>query len=198
MDAVVYLHGFNSSSQALKAQETSRFLKTHYPKIAFYSPSIPDLPDEAERYLKQYFSDLVIQHQHIVIIGSSLGGFYATWLAETFDCLAVLVNPAVRPHLLMEKYLGWNENPYSHKQYQLTAAHMKTLQSLYSGNIYKPSRFLVLLQMADEVLDATQASLRFYQSPCRISPGGDHRFQDFDGCLPGVFNWVTENIGAHS
>ena len=190
VDAVVYLHGFNSSPQAQKAQETAAFLGNTFPHISFYQPCIPDLPEQARDFLQGYIADLMQAHRHIVLIGSSLGGFYATWLAQRFDLLAVLVNPAVRPHELMHKYLGWNENPYSGCRYQLPAAHMKTLQSLYNEEIDRPQRFLLLLQMADEVLDASEASARFYQSPCRIFPAGDHRFQGFDRVLPAVFDWV--------
>lgn len=188
---VVYLHGFNSSAQALKAQEAGTFLQRYYPRINFLQPSIPDLPDEAVDFLTDYIVDLKKDNKPILLIGSSLGGFYATWLAEAFDLQAVLVNPAVKPHELMGKYLGWNENPYSHVRYELTASHIEILQSLYKEKIHKPQRFLVLLQMGDEVLDATQASARFYQSPCRISPAGDHRFQDFDQSLTTIFDWAT-------
>ena len=190
---VVYLHGFNSSAQALKAKETAAYLQTLHSAIDFKQPTIPDVPDEAVQFLNAYIEDLQKQYDDIVLIGSSLGGFYATWLAEKFDLRAVLVNPAIKPHELMHKYLGCNENPYTHVRYELTASHMQTLQSLYKDHIHRPQRFLILLQMADEVLDATDASARFYQSACRIDPAGDHRFQDFKKSLPMIFDWLLNH-----
>ena len=191
MQAVVYLHGFNSSANALKAQETQHFLLQYYPSINFYSPTIPDLPDEAKHFLNAFILDLKTRYDALLLIGSSLGGFYATWLAEAFDIKAVLVNPAIRPHELMRQYLGWNENPYSHHRYELTVKHIKTLQSLYITQMKDFSRFLVLLQMGDEVLQASEASKRFYRSTCRIMPGGNHRFEHFETQLPAIASWAT-------
>ncbi len=170
---------------------TEGYLQQYYPNTDFLAPSIPDLPDKAADFLHTYLHSLQQQYEHIVLIGSSLGGFYATWLAEKFSLKAVLVNPAVRPHELMHHYSGWNENPYTGEQYQLTATHMQTLQSLYVKNIQYPQNFMVLLQMADEVLNATEASAKFYASPCRISPGGDHRFQQFERMLPEICRWAA-------
>ena len=187
---IVYLHGFNSSNKALKAQLTEQYLQQHHPQLDFLAPSIPDLPDKAADFLDNYIRQLKCQYDDIILIGSSLGGFYATWLSERFFIRAVLVNPAIRPHDLMQHYSGWNENPYSGVRYELTATHMQTLQSLYINNIQHPQNFIILLQMADEVLDAAEASAKFYSSPCRIMPGGDHSFQNFERMLPEICGWA--------
>lgn len=186
----IYLHGFNSSPDALKAQQVSTFIDDNEIEVTYLRPCISDKPDQAIRQLDALIQSSLNQYQRIILIGSSLGGFYATYLADKYELQAVLVNPAVRPHELMRKYLGWNENPYSQVRYELTATHMQTLQSAYINSLQRPCQFLVLLQMADEVLDATEASARFYQCACRIAPGGDHRFQHFDQLLPDIFHWA--------
>lgn len=185
---LIYLHGFKSSPQALKAQEVAAYIASRELAVDYRQPALPDLPDQAFTLLKTMMDGL--KGRKVALIGSSLGGFYATWLAETYDVKAVLVNPAVRPHELMQKYLGINENPYSGVQFELTPLHMETLQSHYLKDFRQPSRFLLLLQTGDEVLDALEASARFSASPCMIEAGGDHRFQHFERYLPRVFAWL--------
>ncbi len=185
---LIYIHGFNSSPNALKAQEVAGYIKQQQLDIELLCPDIPDTPDQAIPLLEYMLEGL--QDRKVALIGSSLGGYYATYLAEKFKIQAVLVNPAVRPHELMHHYLGENQNPYSGAQYTLTEDHMQTLQSAYIPTISKPENFLVLLQTGDEVLNALEASQRFYQSRCLIEYGGDHRFQGFERYLPEIFSWL--------
>lgn len=184
---LIYIHGFNSSPDALKAQAVAAYIKQHQLKIEFLHPQIPDTPDQAINFLKNLLVSL--KHRKVSLIGSSLGGFYATWLAEEYHLQAVLINPAVRPHELMHRYLGINQNPYSGVYYELTSGHIQALQSLFIATISKPENLLVLLQTGDEVLNALEASQRFYQSRCLIEYGGNHRFQGFEKYLPRVFSW---------
>ena len=186
---LAYLHGFNSSPDALKAKQVEEYIAAKQLLIEYLRPCIPDTPDKAELFLDNFIKQF--HGRSISLIGSSMGGFYATWLAEKYNLKAILVNPAVRPHELMQKYLGENRNPYSGAIYQLTEMHMETLQSLYVPVINRPENYLVLLQTGDEVLNATEASQRFYQSRCLIEYGGDHRFQGFERYMPQIFSWLA-------
>lgn len=187
LPVLIYLHGFNSSPNAMKAQQVEYFLQNYTTTYEYHRPWIPDLPEQAVAMLDAFLQQFT--GRRVFLIGSSLGGYYATWLAERYACKAALVNPSIRPYELLHQHLGEQRNPYSGQRYTLTTAHMQTLKSLFLQRIMHPSRYLVLLQMADEVLNAVEASQRFYQSRCMIEPGGNHQFQEFQRYLPAIFAW---------
>lgn len=187
LPVVVYLHGLDSSPGALKATQVGDYIAEKAIATDYLRPAIPDQPDKAIPVLNTLMQSLA--GRRVCLLGSSMGGFYATWLAEKYDCQAVLINPVVRAHERLHTYLGKQTNPYSGEQYELTTAHIETLQSLYFETVKTAGRYLLLLQMADEVLDARQAQA--YYAGCRsvIEPGGNHRFQGFERHLPQVFSW---------
>ena len=160
--ALVYLHGFNSSLSARKAGLVGSYIGRQQIPMDFFHPSIPDTPDEAVIFLENLMRRF--SGRRVALIGSSLGGFYATWLGEKYGLDVVLVNPAVRPHELLHQYIGTNRNPYSGCYYQLTEEHIATLQSLFVTALTRPEKRLVLLQTGDEVLDFQDASRRFSAS----------------------------------
>lgn len=186
---LIYLHGFNSSPNAFKAQCVELYIKAQQLRFDYLRPSIPDLPDQAILFLDQLMDSL--NGRTVYLIGGSLGGFYATWLADKYRCKAVLVNPSTEPHTLLHRYGGAQRNPYSGNEYSLTSDHMEAFKSVHLQRIMHPERYFVLLQMGDEVLDAQLASRRFQQSRCVIEAGGDHMFQDFQRFLPAIFAWFT-------
>ena len=104
-------------------------------------------------------SDKIRKDCRVCLIGSSLGGYYATWLAEQYDCRAVLINPAVRPYDFFEEYLGFNTNYYTAEQYELTMDHIEQLREIEVEQISNPDRYLMMLQTGDEVLDYNLLSL---------------------------------------
>lgn len=142
-------------------------------------PEIPPVPAEAIEMLMDCVKASQKIHK-VVFAGSSLGGFYATWLAERFNGKAVLINPAVRPHELLKKYLGENVNYYTSEHWILNETHIQQFRDLEVERITQPERYLVMLQTGDETLDYQQAVEKYADCNLVIEEGGDHAFIDFE------------------
>lgn len=125
-----------------------------------------------------------------VLIGSSLGGFYANYLVEKSGCKAVLVNPAVYPYDLLQAYLGPQSNQYTGESYTLGSQDMVELRDLAVAQMKCPANRYLLLQTADETLDFSQASDYFSGCKSVIEYGGDHSFQRFERWLPSIAKFL--------
>lgn len=182
---IVYLHGFASSSQSEKALLVRDYFQQQLPQHRLSVPDLPYTPAEAWQELQQLCADQPPQ----LVIGSSLGGFLATALAEQFGCRAVLINPAVRPHLLLQQHLGRYYHPVRQQHYEVRADHLPLLEKLQVQTLSRPAHYLVLLQSGDEVLDYRQA-LDFYQQ-CQtdVQEGGDHSYQNLQSRLADIVNF---------
>lgn len=179
---VLYLHGFASSSLSEKAVLIRDYFQRELSQHQLLLPDLPYTPAEADELLQQ----ICRQTPPDVVIGSSLGGFFATRLAEQFNCRAVLINPAVKPHLLLRQHLGRYYHPVRAEHYQVDASHLPILAAQQVSSLQQPQQYLVLLQTGDEVLDYRQA-LSFY-ADCHldVTEGGDHGYQDFESRLPDI------------
>ena len=124
------------------------------------------------------------------IVGSSLGGYYATWLAAKYDLNAVLVNPAVASAISLEKYLGPQTWLYSGEQFELTRAHLGEMDALYLPTLSRPERFWLLAEEGDETLDFRQAVARYQGARQTVLPGGDHSFTRWDDYLDSVIEFA--------
>src|SRR5690606_2161276 len=184
---VVYLHGFNSSPDSRKAQVLRDWVKVNRPELEVEVPALPYSPQAAAQLLDQLAHRLGARW--VGCIGSSLGGYYATWLASRYQIPAALINPAVRPYELLTDYLGENTNLYTGERYLLTGHHMQELLDLDVAEITRPELFFLLLQTADETLDCRQAASKFAQARGWIEGGGNHEFSGFERTLPAVFEF---------
>ena len=122
------------------------------------------------------------------LIGSSLGGFYATYLAEKLSLKAVLINPAVDPHVGLRAYLGAQKNLHTGEPYELTEAHLREWEKLYMPRI-TPQRYLLIVETGDEVLDYRRALARYAGAEQVVIEGGDHSLQSFPLHLPRILEF---------
>jgi uncharacterized protein len=183
-NALLYLHGFNSSPASYKAQALLRYMRERGLEQQLSLPEIKPFPAEAHQQLLAEYTALSERFDNVAIAGSSLGGFYATVLAEHFGCRAVLINPAVKPHLLLEKYIGENVNYHNDARWQLEPVHIEQLRLLDVETITSPERYWLMLQTGDETLDYRAAAAKYAACPMLIEQGGDHGFAGFEQHIP--------------
>ena len=147
----------------------------------FVAPVLPHSPAAAAALL----AELAHAHPQAVLVGSSLGGYYATWLAEKFLLRAVLVNPAVRPYDLLAGYVGPQKNLHTAEDYAFTPQHVAELRALELETI-TPERYLLMVETGDEVLDYRRAVEKYRGARQLVIEGGDHGFSDFADYLDRV------------
>ncbi|WP_421861783.1 YqiA/YcfP family alpha/beta fold hydrolase [Motiliproteus sp.] len=194
----LYIHGFNSSPQSYKARHLGNWMKQQGQGKRLLVPELPYQPADAIVLLEELLAEQRRRHQQpIVLLGSSLGGYYATYLVETqgreSNLSAVLINPSVRPFELLDVWLGENENIYTHERYLLTRGHLDQLLTLNRQSLHDPSRYLLLTQTGDEVLDYREGVEKFAQSRQVVTEGGDHGFQHFDSYWPTLFEFANDD-----
>jgi predicted esterase YcpF (UPF0227 family) len=187
---IVYLHGFNSASSSHKARATAAYLQNLGRGDSFICPDLPYDPDQAIAAVEAL--PAVQEPSRLTFVGSSLGGFYATWLAEKFGCRAVLLQPAVFPHIGLEKYLGLQKNLYTGAEYELTRTHLAALRQLYVEKV-DPERYLLILETGDEVLDYREAVRKYEGARMVMREGGDHMLQSFTEHLPRLIAFAGLN-----
>ncbi len=188
---LIYIHGFLSSPQSVKAQQTLDFLTVHYPDLVVEIPEVPNYPDLAIAALESLVNKY--QGHPLRFIGSSMGGFLSTYLVEKYGGRAVLINPAVKPYELLVDYLGEHVNPYTNKTFTLDESHIAQLLALDTPVVTSPSRYWALLQTDDETLDYRQAEAKYANSKLTVEQGGDHSFQGFERYLPQICTFLFEN-----
>ncbi|MCG8672875.1 MAG: esterase [Pseudomonadales bacterium] len=187
-----YIHGFNSSPKSAKANLLADYLREQsdsvLPNIHYHVPALPYDPAAIIEILCREVEACL--PEDVALVGSSMGGFYGTWIAEKYGLPLVLVNPAVRPHELLKDYLGENENMYTGEKYTFTEAHIDTLKDLDVEPITSPHRYYLLTQTADETLDYRQGVEKYRGAKQVIQEGGSHGFDGFENEIPNIMKFL--------
>lgn len=181
---IVYLHGFNSSPKSHKALVLEKFMKERGLASLYACPALPPLAKDAIREVEK-----LPLGPRTCFVGSSLGGFYSTYLAEKHGARAVLVNPAIEPHVGLRAYLGPQANLHSGEPYVLTERHLQEWADLVVPTIH-PERYLLLVETGDEVLDYRKAVERYAGAQQIVVQGGDHSLQSFPRHLPAILRFA--------
>ncbi|WP_028456132.1 YqiA/YcfP family alpha/beta fold hydrolase [Chitinilyticum litopenaei] len=184
---LVYLHGLLSSPAAGKARATADWLKSRRLATHFHAPHLPVDPDECASVLRNLLAGMA--PDNTCLIGSSLGGFWATWAVETFGCRAVLLNPAVQPSTLVARYVGEQRNHHTGEP-ELILPQFAVRLADYERKPARPERYWLLAQTGDETLDYRQAVAWYAGCRQSILPGGDHGFADYTDWLPAILDFA--------
>lgn len=185
---LLYLHGFNSSPISSKARQTYEYCERMGLADRIAVPELPHVPAQAIDEMCRIIED---QQRRVVLIGSSLGGFYASHLAEKYNLRAALINPAVNPAELWHDHLGENRNFYSGRRYTITQEHVGQLRAIDTPLLRYPENFLLLVQTGDETLDYRLAVDKYKCSTSIIQDGGSHSFDAYDAMLPTIFEFLA-------
>lgn len=186
---IIYLHGFLSSPASKKARQTIDYCRQHGMADRLLVPELHGGPAASIRQVQALID--ARQGRPVGLIGSSLGGFYATCLAERNGLRAVVVNPAVQPYLRWRDYLGEHRNYYSDTVHVVTEQHVAELQALDVRQLQEPGNYLLLAQTGDEVLDYRLAEGLYQLGTCIIQEGGNHSFENYADFLPVIFNFLA-------
>ena len=186
---LLYLHGFRSSPQSAKARQVAARVSQRHPRVAWWCPQLPPSPKAA--------MDLVMQgvaawpRPNMAVMGSSLGGFYATCVAEAVGCKAVLLNPAIHPARDLAKYIGeqtaWHE-PGEHFFFE--PGFVDELRALESRQLTHPENYFAVIAKGDEVLDWREMAGRYPGARIKLLEASDHALSDFDRHIDEVFDFL--------
>ena len=178
MKLIIYAHGFNSSSSSYKARLLQRLICEQGANVDFWCPDLHHWPVEAVTVLSNKIK--IGSIDDVVLVGSSLGGFYATYLSEQLGCSSILINPAITPHIGLKNYVGQQKNLYTNEEYEFTNQHLEQLETMYAPKLKKPERLFLIHTTGDELLDWRVAQQYYKDSKRLIVSGSDHGFSNFE------------------
>ncbi len=185
---ILYLHGFRSSPRSIKARQLAARLEERGLGPVFRCPQLPVSPREAAQLIEQVVAEAGTQP--LAIVGSSLGGYYATWIAERVDCRVVLLNPATHPDRDLVRHLGPQTIYHSDETVDIKPEFLDELKALRVGPITRPDRYLLVAATGDELLDWREMTARYPYAHQRIIDGSDHGMSDFDEHIDAVIDFA--------
>ncbi len=188
---LLYLHGFRSSPESIKAQKVAQRVALQHPGVVWWCPQLAISPAQAAVQIAQGTAGWPTAT--MAVVGSSLGGFYASWLAACRGCKAVLLNPAVHPARDLAKYIGeqtaWH-NPQERFFFQPAFVdELKTLEADTPPHP-EPGHVLAIVAKGDEVLDWRDMAARHASTRLQLLEGSDHALSQFDDLIDGVFDFL--------
>lgn len=185
---ILYIHGFNSSPASRKSKQLHERLRALGREAEFRCPALPHRPREAMALLEREIAGT--DPELVTLVGSSLGGFYATWLTEKAGVRSILVNPAITPHEGLRAYLGPQNNLYTDEAYELTQAHLDELAVLHVAQPVRTEKYLLMHTTGDELLDWRVAVDHYRGCRSVIVQGSDHGFEEFGNYLDLVLDFA--------
>lgn len=191
---ILYLHGFRSSPQSFKARLIAERMQALGRSVEYHCPQLPASPREAIA-LATELAQQGLPHE-VTLIGSSLGGYYANWLAERIGCRAVLLNPAVKPPRDLEKYVGVTTAYHSDAVFEFKREYIDELTALAVEKITRPERYFLIAATGDEVLDWHEMVAHYPGIRHRVINGSDHGLSDFNMYLDEVLAFSGIDTGT--
>lgn len=191
--SLLVLHGFNSAGTTGKAD----VLRAAFPHLEVISPTYCHDPNAACHVIEAAARQALERDSRLAVLGTSLGGFYARWLAAKLGVPAVLINPAMDPAVTLREALGWNTNFKTGERYLFEQAQLQRLSDFYLPEDAPSRPALVLLDMNDELLDSNKTLAFFANRPAtRVAafPGGEHRFAHLDEAIPEIRTFLREQL----
>ncbi|MEK7738053.1 MAG: YqiA/YcfP family alpha/beta fold hydrolase [Pseudomonadota bacterium] len=184
---ILYLHGFRSGPDSHKAQ----LLKARMTELGlrFVCPQLSVEPRDAIALCEEH---IAASETPVTLVGSSLGGYYATCLAERHGLKAVLVNPVVQAHLALHAQVGPQTNLFSGETFEFTHVHIAALHALEVSRVSQPERYWLLVERGDELLDYRQAVAKYAGARQTVLAGGDHSFTRWSDYLDEIIRYAGE------
>ncbi|MGB5506529.1 MAG: YqiA/YcfP family alpha/beta fold hydrolase [Sulfurovum sp.] len=182
MSKILYLHGFSSCGEGNK----SILLKAYFGAVSVIAPDLPPSPIDAIDTIEE-----ILESTHIdILIGSSLGGYYATYLAEKYHMKAILLNPSTEPWETLASYTGWQKRFCDEEIFEFKPVYLEQLKMLQTAP--EQGKYLLLLQSGDEVLDYTKAQSLYNKHKIIVEYGGNHRFENLDEYLSMIEKFINK------
>lgn len=188
---LLYLHGFRSSPQSIKAQKVAarvERLRVAGRPLTWWCPQLPPSPAEALEQVLRGVADWPVERMGV--IGSSLGGYYATVVAERLGCKAVLLNPAVDPARDLARYIGEIQAWHSEERFHFRPGYVDELRAMTPGPLTRMERYCAVIAKGDEVLDWREMAARYAGADLLLLEGGDHALSEFDRHEPHIHRFL--------
>jgi hypothetical protein len=204
MDHIIYLHGFLSSPKSEKARLVLKYVTHNHPNIQLHIPKLPGNSAKAVEIVERLICTVLTNKSmnkdmnkdtpinDLRFIGSSMGGFLATYCVETYGGKAVLVNPAVEPFNLLAEYFGEHINPYTGEVFSIDQSSVDQLLQLHKIIKKNDPNYMVYLQKEDETLDYRLAEKKYGTDRCIIEEGGNHSFIGLEKHLSDIIGFLSQ------
>jgi uncharacterized protein len=190
---LLYLHGFRSSPQSVKARQVAARVRQRHPQVVWWCPQLPPSPQAAIDMLMSQISDW--PKTSMAVMGSSLGGFYATCVAEAVGCRAVLLNPAIHPARDLARYIGeqtaWHD-PGEHFFFE--PRFVEELRALEGRPLARPDKYFAVIAKGDEVLNWQEMAGRYAGARIKLLEGSDHALTDFERHIDEIFEFLQLQV----
>ena len=187
---LLYLHGFRSSPQSAKARQMAAHVAQHHPGVTFWCPQLPPSPKAAMELVAQGIA--LWPGAAMAVIGSSLGGFYPSWVAQHKGCPCVMLNPAVHPARDLARYIGeqttWHDPA---ERFYFQPEYIDELRALDTAGQPPAAPEMAIIAKGDEVLDWREMVARYPQARLVVQEGGEHALASFSDYLPQVTEFLA-------